>query len=260
MNMNFAELHNQHQPLLIANVWDAASAVAAQEAGYQVLGTSSAAIASTLGYEDGQGMPFDELFYMVTRIQSVSNLPLSVDMEAGYGISAEEITTNLRRLAQTGVSGVNLEDSRVINGARQLDDVSDFSRNLRVVCDALRSEKYRLFLNIRTDTYLLEHEDALQETILRGQSYKAAGADGLFVPCLTSEKDISLIAEATGLPLNVMCMPDLPSFDRLKLAGVSRISMGNFVHSSIQSTLTDVMHTIRSRQTFEGLFGDENNR
>ncbi|MEY7149934.1 isocitrate lyase/phosphoenolpyruvate mutase family protein [Enterobacter cloacae] len=257
--MNFAELHNQHEPLLIANVWDAASAVAAQEAGYQALGTSSAAIASTLGYEDGQGMPFDALFYMVTRIQAVSKLPLSVDMEAGYGDSAEEITANLRRLAQAGVAGVNLEDSRVINGVRQLDHASDFTCTLRT-CDALRSENHSLFLNIRTDTYLLGHVDALHETILRGQSYKAAGADGLFVPCLTSEKDISLIAEATALPLNVMCMPDLPSFGRLKLAGVSRISMGNFVHSAMQSTLTDVMHAIRSRQTFEGLFGDENNR
>jgi 2-methylisocitrate lyase-like PEP mutase family enzyme len=260
MNMNFADLHNPHEPLLIANVWDAASAVAAQEAGYQALGTSSAAIASTLGYEDGQGMPFDELFYMVTRILAVSKLPLSVDMEAGYGDSAEEIAANLRRLAETGVAGVNLEDSRVINGVRQLDDASDFSRILSTVCDALRSENCRLFLNIRTDTYLLGHKDALQETILRGQRYKAAGADGLFVPCLTSEKDISLIAEATGLPLNVMCMPDLPSFDRLKRAGVSRISMGNFVHSAMQSTLTDIMHAIRSRQTFEGLFSDENNR
>lgn len=198
-------------------------------------------------------MPFDELFYMVTRIRAVSNLPLSVDMEAGYGDSAEEIAANLRRLAQTGVAGVNLEDSRVINGVRQLDDASDFSRNLRAVCNMLRREDYRLFMNIRTDTYLLGHEDALQETILRGQRYKAAGADGLFVPCLTSEKDISLIAEATGLPLNVMCMPDLPSFDRLKRAGASRISMGNFVHSAMQSTLTDVMHAIRTRQTFEGL-------
>lgn len=179
--MNFAERHYQHEPLLIANVWDAASAVAAQKAGYQVLGTSSAAIASTLGYNDGQGVPFDELFYMVTRIRAASKLPLSVDMEAGYGDSAEEIADNLRRLAQTGVAGVNLEDSRVINGVRQLDDASDFSRNLRTVCDTLRSGNYSLFLNIRTDTYLLGHEDALQETILRGQRYKAAGADGFFV-------------------------------------------------------------------------------
>lgn len=258
--MNFAELHNQHEPLLIANVWDVVSAVAAQKAGYQALGTSSAAIAATLGYEDGQGMPFDELFFVVTRIRAVCDLPLSVDMEAGYGDSAEEITANLKRLAQTGVSGVNLEDSRVINRVRQLDDVSEFSRNLKTVCNALRSEGYNLFLNVRTDTYLLGHERALQETLLRGQHYKAAGADGLFVPCLTSEKDISLIANATGLPLNVMCMPDLPSFDRLKLVGVSRISMGNFVHSAIQSKLTDLMHAIRSHQTFEGLFVDEGYR
>lgn len=170
--MNFAELHNQHQPLLIANVWDAASAVAAQKAGYQVLGTSSAAIASNLGYEDGQGMPFNELFYLVTRIRAVSNLPLSVDMEAGYGDSTEEITANLKRLAQIGVSGVNLEDSRVVNGVRQLDDASDFSRNLRAVCNVLRSENYNLFLNIRTDTYLLGHESALQETLLRVRAIK----------------------------------------------------------------------------------------
>lgn len=71
-------------------------------------------------------MPFDALFYVVTRIRAVSSLPLSVDMEAGYGDSAEEIVANLRRLAQTGVAGVNLEDSRVINGKRQLDDISDF--------------------------------------------------------------------------------------------------------------------------------------
>lgn len=258
--MNFAELHNQPAPLLVANVWDSASAVAAQKAGYQALGTSSAAIAATLGYEDGQGMLFEELFYVVTRIRAATNLPLSVDMEAGYGDSAEEITANFRCLAQAGVSGVNLEDSRVINGMRHLDDVYEFSRNLRAVCDALKCEGYNLFLNIRTDTYLLGHERALQETLLRGQHYKAAGADGLFVPCLTSEKDISIIAEATGLPLNVMCMPDLPSFGRLKLAGVSRISMGNFVHSALQSKLTDLMYAIRSRQTFEGLFTDEGYR
>ncbi|WP_262820338.1 isocitrate lyase/phosphoenolpyruvate mutase family protein, partial [Enterobacter cloacae] len=80
--------------------------------------------------------------------------PLSIDMEAGYGDSAEEITANLRRLAQTGVAGVNLEDSRVINGVRQLDDASDFSGTLRTVSDVLRSENHSLFLNIPTDTYL----------------------------------------------------------------------------------------------------------
>lgn len=113
--MNFTELHNQNKPLLIANVWDAGSAIAAQEAGYQALGTSSAAIAAMLGYEDGEAMSFDELFYVVTRIKFATHLPLSIDVEAGFGRTASEIATNLKRLVQLGVVGVNLEDSRVVN-------------------------------------------------------------------------------------------------------------------------------------------------
>ncbi|MGG5835867.1 isocitrate lyase/PEP mutase family protein [Huaxiibacter chinensis] len=258
--MNFAELHKQNSPLVIANVWDAVSAIAAQKSGYQALGTSSAAIAATLGYEDGQTMPFDILFYWVTRIRAVSDLPLSVDMEAGYGETAQEITDNLKRLANIGVAGVNLEDSRVINHVRRLDDAAEFSGTLTSIRKTLDSEGYRLFLNIRTDTYLLAHECALQETLLRARHYKAAGADGLFVPCLTSENDMRIISDAAGLPLNVMCMPDLPSFSRLKKAGVSRISMGNFVHAAITSTLSNLMHNIQTHQTFEGLFVDENHR
>ena len=258
--MNFIELHNQNKPLLIANVWDAGSAIAAQQAGYQALGTSSAAIAATLGYEDGEAMSFDELFYFVTRIKSVSNLPLSVDVEAVFGSTADEITTHLKRLVQLGVVGINLEDSRVVNGVRQLEDAPAFASTLKEIRKTLNVENYPLFLNIRTDTYLLNHEQALQETLLRGQLYEAAGADGLFVPCLTSEKDIETITKELNLPLNVMCMPNLPTFERLEILGVSRISMGNFVHSAIQSKLKDLMKIIHSQQTFAGVFVDESSR
>lgn len=256
--MNFAEYHNQPHALLIANVWDAASAIVAQKAGYQALGTSSAAIAATLGYEDGQAMSFDELLYIVGRIKSVSDLPLSVDMEAGFGSHAGEIATHLKCLAQLGVVGVNLEDSRVINHVRQLEEATAFASTIKAVRGALDSEAHHLFLNIRTDTYLLALPEPLQETLSRGQLYKAAGADGLFVPCLTSEKDMKTISDTIGLPLNIMCMPGLPTFDKLKQAGVSRISMGNFVHSAIQSELEKIMLAIQSHHTFEGVFVNEN--
>lgn len=258
--MKFAELHNQNKPLLIANVWDAVSAITAHQSGYQALGTSSAAIAATLGYEDGEAMTFDELLYIVTRIKSVSHLPLSVDVEAGFGSTAGEITGHLKRLAQLGVVGINLEDSKVVNGARQLDEATAFARKLKEIRNALNAESYQLFLNIRTDTYLLNYEQALQETLLRGRLYEAAGADGLFVPCLTSEKDIETISKELNLPLNVMCMPDLPTFERLGEIGVSRISMGNFVHSAIHSKLKDLMLIIQSQQTFTGVFVDESSR
>lgn len=258
--MNFMELHHQKRPLLIANVWDAASAIMAQQAGYQAMGTSSAAMAAMLGYEDGEAMSFDELLYLVTRIQSVSNLPLSVDIEAGFGDTADEITSHLKRLVQLGVVGINLEDSRMVNGDRQLDEAAVFSSRLREIRHALNEESDRLFINIRTDPYLLNSEYALQETLLRGQLYEAAGADGLFVPCLTSEKDIETLTKALNIPLNVMCMPDLPAFERLGELGVSRISMGNFVHSAIQSKLKDLMLLIQSQQTFSGVFIDESSR
>lgn len=258
--MNFTELHNQNKPLLIANVWDACSAITAQQSGYQAMGTSSAAIAATLGYEDGEAMSFDELLYIVTRIKSVSNLPLSVDVEAGFGSTADEIIAHLKQLAQLGVVGINLEDSRVVNGIRQLDDAASFASRLKEIRNGLNVENYQLFLNIRTDTYLLNHAPALQETLLRGRLYEAAGADGIFVPCLTSENDIDTLSRALNLPLNVMCMPDLPTFEALGKMGVKRISMGNFIHSAIQSKLKDLMLTIQSQQTFAGVFVDESSR
>lgn len=258
--MHFTELHRQNTPLLLANVWDAPSAIIAHHLGYQAMGTSSAAIAAMLGYEDGEVMSFDELLYIVTRIKSVSNLPLSVDIEAGFGGTANEIAHRLKRLAQSGVVGINLEDSRVVNGIRQLDDAAVFSRTLKEIRHVLNAENYQLFLNIRTDTYLLNHPKALQETLLRGRLYEAAGADGLFVPCLTAEKDIEIISKALNLPLNIMCMPGLPSFPALGKSGVKRISMGNFVHSAIQSKLKDLMLAIQLQQTVAGVFVDESSR
>ncbi|GKW15626.1 carboxyvinyl-carboxyphosphonate phosphorylmutase [Pectobacterium carotovorum subsp. carotovorum] len=258
--MNFTELHHQNKPLLIANVWDAGSAIAAQEAGYQALGTSSAAIAAMLGYEDGEALSFDELLYIVTRIMSVTHLPLSVDVEAGFGRTASEITDNLKRLVQLGVVGVNLEDSSVVKGVRQLDDAMAFASLLKEIRNTLDMESDQLFLNIRTDTFLLGHHQALQETLLRGRLYQESGADGLFVPCLTSEHDIETLSREMTLPLNVMCMPELPSFNRLEKLGVRRISMGNAVHSAIQSNLKNLMLIIPSQQSFAGVFVDESSR
>ena len=134
--MDFNALHQQNQPLLLANVWDASSAQAAQQAGYQALGSSSAAIAAMLGYEDGEEMSFDELFYVVSRIKTVSELPLSVDLEAGYGATTSHIIDNIRRLAHLGVSGINLEDSHVVDSTRRLDDAERFAVKLQEITRA----------------------------------------------------------------------------------------------------------------------------
>ena len=129
----FKKLHEQNQPLLLANVWDVSSAKCAEQAGYKAIGTSSAAIAQVLGYDDGEQMPFSELVFMVKRIAAVTSLPLTVDIEAGYSRDPKAIAEHIKLLNQFGVVGVNIEDS-VVDGERVLlnrDEFSDLIVKLR---------------------------------------------------------------------------------------------------------------------------------
>jgi 2-methylisocitrate lyase-like PEP mutase family enzyme len=232
--MNFHSLHAQPTPLLLANVWDVASAKAAQVAGYTAIGTSSAAIADMYGYEDGKGLSFPEVRHLVKRLLACCTLPLTVDMEYGYGDSTAQILGNLQELAELGVAGVNLEDSLIQQGTRILRDPAEFASLLHACRHHLDRNQLPLFINVRTDTFLLDLEDARRETISRGSLYAHNGADGLFVPCITEPADIVAVIEALPLPLNVMCMPTLPDFDTLTRLGVKRISMGNAVHQLSQ--------------------------
>lgn len=248
--MNFTDLHYQNPPLLIANVWDAGSAIAAQQLGYQACGTSSAAIAAMLGYDDGEGMPFDDLFFIVSRLCAVTSLPLSVDMEAGYSDTVEGVIKNIQRLAQLGVVGINLEDSRVVQGERRLEEPSRFAARL----SAIRAACPELFINVRTDTFLLDIPQPLEETLCRGRMYAECGAQGFFVPGVTGEQEIVSIVREVALPLNVMCMPELADFPTLARWGVKRISMGNFVHGALQSALKDLLSGVQAAQSFSGVF------
>lgn len=252
--MTFHELHQQAAPLLLANVWDAASARRATAAGYAALGTSSAAIASALGYADGEALPFDALCYMVGRIRSASHLPLSVDAEGGYSRDPAQMAANLATLASLGVAGVNLEDSVVVNGQRQLLDSAQFADTLQQLRALLEQQQVVLFINVRTDTWLLDIADPLGETCLRVGRYAAAGADGLFVPGLTQPDAIHAVVAASPLPLNVMCLPGLPDFASLQAMGVKRISMGNLVFEQQQARLAHTFNAILAEQGFGPVF------
>lgn len=256
--MTFTEMHRQATPLLLANVWDAASARAAEAAGYAALGTSSAAIADMLGYADGEGLSFPELLAVVSRIRAVTTLPLSVDMEAGYGDSAEAVVQNLRALAAQGVAGVNLEDSVVTNGQRRMLDADGFAQRLQTIRQGLDSAGVTLFINIRTEAYLLGLPGALEQTLSRGLRYAECGADGLFVPGVTQAEDMRTLARHIALPLNVMCMPGLPAFPQLASLGVKRISMGNFLHGRVQQTLQHLFAAVRTEQSFRSVFDHAN--
>lgn len=258
--MTFTELHQQDQPLLLANVWDAASSRAATRAGYAALGTSSAAIASVLGYDDGEQLPFAELCYMVGRIRQASPLPLSVDAEGGYGRDAATIAANLATLARLGAVGVNLEDSVVENGQRQLLGGKAFASTLQQVRAQLDAQGVSLFINVRTDTWLLPGTDPLADTLARARAYRAAGADGLFVPGLIQPEAIGRLAAACPLPLNLMCLPGLPDFATLRRLGVRRLSMGNLLYDARLQGLQHALQAITASQSFEPVFNHAGTR
>jgi len=251
--MEFKNLHNQEKPLLIGNVWDVPSAKTAEKLNFQAIGTSSSAIASILGYNDGEEMEFSELEYFVKRIALNSKLPLSVDLESGYSREPKEIFNHIKRLAKLGVVGINIEDS-VVNEKRELLDANSFATTLKEIKELLEKENINIFLNVRTDTFILLKKNRIEETKKRIELYEKASANGIFVPCIENKSDIQKIVNHTSLPINVMCMPNLPNFETLGNLGVKRISMGNFIFDKMYNQFEETSQNVLKQQSFNSIF------
>lgn len=252
--LKFKELHNQKHPLIVGNVWNVQSAKVFEKLNFQAIGTSSSAIANTLGYDDGEEMPFAALLFIVKRIRRSVSLPLTVDIEFGYGANAEAIASNIVELEKLGVVGINIEDSFVEQGERKLKDGLLFSQLLIEVNNVLKQNGISMFINVRCDAFLLNVPNPLQVASERIERYEQAGTDGIFLPCIARENDIAEMVSKTKLPLNVMCMPLLPNFKKLGDIGVKRISMGNFINHHTYASLENRMTRILHEESFRSLF------
>ena len=249
----FLQLHAGPDPLLLGNIWDVNSAKLFEKAGYKAIGTSSQAVASSLGYEDGEHMPFDTLLQLARQVVKSVDIPVTIDIEGGFSRSAAGIIDHIEKLHDAGVAGINLEDT-VVDGSRTLQPVTAFQKTLTSVANHLYRKNLKIFLNIRTDGFLLGMPDALAETLGRVSGYTDAGVNGVFVPCITGIGDIKAVVAATDLPVNVMCMPSLPNFGELKAAGVRRISMGPFVYGYIGKKAAEAVSKIIEGDSFSFLF------
>jgi 2-methylisocitrate lyase-like PEP mutase family enzyme len=168
---DFLALHKGPEPILIGNVWNVQSAKIFERKQFKAVATSSSAVAETLGYADGQAMSIEEYMYVVERLASNISVPLSIDLEGGYGNSAEEICANIARLYEMGVSGINLEDSVVSDGKRSMVKADQFAEKLKRIVSLLEAENVKMFLNIRSDSFLLGVPNALQDALMRVQAY-----------------------------------------------------------------------------------------
>ncbi|WP_312312905.1 isocitrate lyase/PEP mutase family protein [Empedobacter brevis] len=230
---NFRELHNQDYPLVIANVWDAISAKAAEKAGFLAVGTSSHAIANMLGYEDGQNISFYEMLYIIERISKSTSLLVSADIESGFTEDLEALNDYIEKLVDVGVVGINLEDGNTDEEKRKLSNQLVLETKIKSIKDDLKSKGKDIFINARIDTYTTKSENTLDETIRRGKLYKEAGADGIFVPLIEDKMEIEKVINEVGLPLNIFITPTLNSYKTISELGVHRISSGNKVHHKV---------------------------
>ena len=209
---DFHDLHVPGKPLVLVNAWDAASARIVAAAGAAAIATTSAGVAWSLGHPDGGALPRDLAVDAVARIRAAVDVPLTADVEAGYGDVAATVTA----IAAAGAAGVNIEDGH--------DPVEQQCARLA----AARAAAPGLFLNARIDTFLFGL-GGLDETVARAARYVDAGADGIFVPGVTDPAVIGALVERIDAPVNVMVGPAALPVARLAELGVARISLGSSV-------------------------------
>ncbi|HLK61079.1 MAG TPA: isocitrate lyase/phosphoenolpyruvate mutase family protein [Chthonomonadaceae bacterium] len=245
-------LHTGEQILVLPNAWDAISARLYEETGFPAVGTTSAGLANTLGYPDGQVAPRDEVLFIVQRIARTVQAPVTADIEGGYGVhSIEEVLKTVQGVLAAGAVGINLEDAAEANA---LVDIGLQREKIQAIRALANSVGVPLVINARTDAFHLGSLDAEMQwewAVQRANAYRQAGADCLFVPFVTDGPTIARLAAAIEGPLNVLAMPGTPPVAELERLGVKRVSVGSGPHRSTLALVRRIAQELRE----EGVYG-----
>ncbi len=239
-------LHTPGQPLVLANVWDIPSARIVQDAGATALATTSSGVSWELGAADGDHLHRDAAVEAVRRIAAAVELPVSADIERGYGHTPEEVAVTVRAVIEAGAVGINIEDS-VDTGLRGTEEMAERIAAARAAADGVGVP---LFINARTDVYLHrigEAEGRLAETVRRAAVYREAGADGIFVPGVVEQGLVKELVDGIDAPLNVLVGAGAPTVEEFAGLGVARISVGGriaeAVHGLVQRAARELLTT-----------------
>jgi 2-methylisocitrate lyase-like PEP mutase family enzyme len=249
----FLALHDRRKTLLLPNAWDVASAMIFEEAGFPAVGTSSAGVAFALGYPDGQKISRGEMLAVVNRIAEAVRIPVTADMEAGYGTTPEDIAETSGEVLAAGAVGMNLEDA-IHEKPDSLTDLDLQKEKIRAVVETSAGAGIDFVLNARTDVFLAEIgpvETRLARTVERLNAYREAGAQSLFVPGVKDKDTISQLVIGAGGPLNILATVGTPSVAELQKLGVARVSVGS---GPMRATLGLISRMARQLHE-EGTFG-----
>jgi 2-methylisocitrate lyase-like PEP mutase family enzyme len=245
----FVALHQGPGVFVIANPWDAGSARLLARLGYQALATSSGASAGVLGRRDGQ-VTRDEALAQAAGIVSATDLPVSADLEKGYGDAPADTAETIRLAAQAGLVGGSIEDATG-DKDKPLFSLSEAAERVAAAVAAARALPFRFTLTARTENYLRGNPD-LGDTIRRLQAFEQAGADVLFAPGLPDLGAVRAVCRAVSKPVNFMAGIRGKSFSvaELEVAGVRRISLAGSLYRAAMSELLNAAREVKEQGTF----------
>jgi 2-methylisocitrate lyase-like PEP mutase family enzyme len=252
----FGKLHHGPKLLLLPNAWDVASARILEEAGHPAIATTSAGIAYSLGYADGQNISRDEMLSVVARIARAVRVPVTADLESGYGSTAKEVSETVRAAIEAGAVGMNLED---LSGSEQnpLLELSMQIEKIRAVRETAAAMGVPFVLNARTDVFLAAvgpEETQLENAVKRLRAYRDAGADCVFAPGVTELATIERLIKAVKAPLNILANAACPPIVELERVGVARVTTGSGVMRAAMGVVQRVAKEMIEERSCQSMF------
>lgn len=247
---DFAGLHEEPGAFVIANVWDAGSARIMAAQGFRALATTSAGFARSIGVTDYQAGR-EAVIAHARALAAATDLPLSADLENGFGHAPEDCAQTIRLGAEAGLAGGSIEDAtgETANPVYPLEAAAE---RMRAASEAARAQPFRFLLTGRAENFLHGRPD-LKDTIRRLQAYQEAGADVLFAPGVSAREDIRTLCAEVDRPVNVLWMakPDFPSIPELADLGVKRVSVGGLLQVVAMSALVKAGQMLRESGSFD---------
>ncbi|MBA3914028.1 MAG: isocitrate lyase/phosphoenolpyruvate mutase family protein [Acidobacteriales bacterium] len=253
----FRALHHSKTLLILPNVWDVVSARVIEEAGYPAVATTSAGIAFSLGYSDGQHISRDEMVARVGRISRAVKVPVTADAEAGYGHRPEDAAETARLVIEAGAVGMNFEDGTG-NPEAPLVDLSLQIEHIQAIRQAALQTGVLLVLNARTDVYLDQvgtPETRYDRALRRLIAFRDAGADCVFAPGIRDTGTIGRLVKDLGCPLNILVGPGSPTIPELQTLGVARASLGSSAMRATLGLLGRIAEELKASGSYASLEG-----
>ena len=251
----FRQLHDRKRLLVLPNAWDVASARIFEEAGFPAIATTSAGIAYSLGYSDRERISRAEMAAVIRRIAEAVRVPVSADIEAGYGGRTSDVVETIESVLDAGAIGVNLEDA-THNRRKALFDVAVQVDRIHAARSAAKKAGVPLVINARTDVFLLSvgsEVERVDEVIRRANAYHRAGADCLFVPGVSDRSLIKVLVDSIPCPLNIIAGVGTPPAAVLRKLGVARLSVGSGPMRAAMGLTRRIAEELRTTGTYDAL-------